>query len=163
MRTWIRHVSHRLTIASLLAEPKAEVDDRKLLRDLTTSKPKDGHRRHSITVDGGAGSAFQLALRQSVHDPYDFSVILIVVQADGAMNLRRHNGPTHQHRNPIEGERFRGEFHIHTATERYQERGNEPEHYAVPTNEFSDLATALTAMLTAATFKEPPQLSLDRT
>ena len=102
-------------------------------------------------------------MRQSVHDPFDFSVILTVLRREGSLNLRRHNGPSHAHFNPIEDERFRGMFHVHEATERYQTRGSDAEHYAWQTEEFSDLATALTAMLHAANFQEPSQLSLEQT
>jgi len=150
-------------IAAMLAESKPEVDPRALLQAFVNRTPKFGHRRHAFDVKGASGTRFQLSLRQSVHDPYDFSVVLSVIRREGTVNLRRHNGSSHAHLNPIEGDRFRGVFHVHEATERYQQRGNDAEHFARETDEFADLATALTAMLRASSFREPPQLSLDRT
>ena len=147
----------------MLAEKKSEVDPRRLLQTFANTSPKDGHRRHAITVTGAVGSRFQLSLRQSVLDPYDFSVILTVIRPDGPLNLRRHNGTSHVHSNPIEGDRFYGVCHVHQATERYQRRGSDAEHFARPTTDFSDLATAVNAMLRVATFQPPSQLSLEGT
>lgn len=150
-------------ISVLLAEPKPEVDQRKLLQAFANTTPKDGHRRHAIMVKGATGNRFQLSLRQSILDPYDFSVILTLIRADGSLNLRRHNGTSHAHANPIERDTFRGVCHVHEATERYQRRGNDPEHFARPTTDFSDLATAVIAMLRVASFPPPTQLSLEGT
>jgi hypothetical protein len=150
-------------ITDLLSEPKPEVDPRTLLRTFVNLTPTHSHRRHAITVAGEAGNRFQLSLRQSVLDPYDFSVILTVVRPDGSLNLRRHNGASHAHSNPIEGDRFSGVCHVHEATERYQQRGSDAEHFARPTTEFSDLATALGVMLHVASFQSPSQLTLEQT
>ena len=148
-------------ITDLMDEHKPEVDPRTLLQTFANLTPKDSHRRHAITVAGEAGNQFQLSLRQSVLDPYDFSVILTVIRPDGSLNLRRHNGTSHAHSNPIEGDRFQGVCHVHQATERYQQRGGDAEHFARPTTDFSDLGTALGAMLGAGSFQSPSQLSLD--
>ena len=150
-------------ISGLLAEPKSEVDPPKLLQAFANATPKDGNRRHALTVEGAAGNRFQLSVRQSVFDPYDFCVILTLIRPDGSLNLLRHNGTSHAHANPIEGDRFRAVCHVHLATERYQRRGSDPEHFAQPTTDFSDLATALSAMLRAASFPPPSQLTLEGT
>jgi hypothetical protein len=150
-------------ISALLAEQKSAVDPRKLLQTFANTTPKDGHRRHAITVHGAAGDRFQLSLRQSTLDPYDFSVILTVIRPDGSLNLRRHNGTSHAHSNPIEGGRFQGVCHVHEATERYQRRGSDAEHFAQVTTDFSDLATAVNSMVHAARFQPPAQLSLEGT
>jgi hypothetical protein len=150
-----------MQITDLLAEQKPEVDPRTVLQIFTNQTPKDGHRRHAITVAGEAGNRFQLSLRQSVLDPYDFSVILTVIRPDGSLNLRRHNGTSHAHANPLEGDRFQGICHVHEATARYQQRGSDAEHFARPTADFSDLATAVNAMLRAGSFQAPSQLSLE--
>jgi hypothetical protein len=150
-------------ISKLLAEQKPEVDARNLLQAFANTTPKDGHRRRAITVVGKDGSRFQLSLRQSILDPYDFSVILSVIRSEGSLNLRRHNGTSHSHSNPIEGDRFQGVFHVHEATERYQQRGSDAEHFARPTTDFSGLATAVHAMLRVASFQPPSQLSLEGT
>jgi hypothetical protein len=142
-------------ISALLTEQKAEA--------FANTTPKDGHRRHALTVEGAAGNRFQLSVRQNVLDPYDFSVILTLIRTDGSLNLLRHNGTSHAHRNPIEGDRFQAVCHVHVATERYQKRGSDPEHFAEPTTDFSDLATALMAMLRAGNFQPPSQLTLEGT
>src|SRR4051794_14190284 len=138
-------------IGGLLHERKSMIDAAEFLQALAASPTNDGHRRHSASAQGDHGNSFRLAVRQSVHDPYDFSVILIYAAPDGEnVNLRRHNGPTHAHRNPIENSDFAGAFHTHMATERYQRRGFAAEHYAEPTSEFQDLGSAVHAMLEVA-------------
>ena len=44
-------------------------------------------------------------------------------------------------------------FHIHIATERYQERGFQPEGYAEPTNKYSDWQSAFKLMLKESNIK----------
>lgn len=149
-------------IGNLLREPKPRLDPAEFLRAHAARPANNGHRRHAIDVPGDHGNAFVLSVRQSSIDPYDFSVILTYVFRNGTtMNLRRHNGPSHSHRNPLEGEAFAGKFHVHEATERYQRHGGDAEHYAWPTDTFADLATALSAMLVEAQFEPPAQLSID--
>lgn len=147
-------------IAGLLAEPKPTVDGQQALTALAQATPANSHRRHRVPIATSGPHAFVLHLRQSSLDPYDFSVILTYVAPDGTtMNLRRHNGPSHQHRNAMEGDIFRGRPHVHMATERYHAAGHDPEGYAEPTEAFHDLATALQAMLADTGFAPPPQLS----
>jgi hypothetical protein len=139
-------------IASLLQEPKQPVDPAAMLLDL---KPASvGASRVAVrTVPSAAGGVFVLRVRQNLLDPYDFSIILSYAPAGGAeVILRRHNGPSHAHRNPIEGTSFAGVCHIHEATERYQLRESKAEHYAEPTQRFSDVATGLACMLADANF-----------
>ncbi len=150
-----------LQIANLLAEPKPEVDPVDFLTRLGNKDVTLGHRRHAVPVTGEHGNRFTLSVRQSVLDPYNFSVILTYTGPDGvSVNLRRHNGPTHPHLNPLEDERFSGVFHVHMATERYQRIGD-AERFAEPTDAFNDLATAFSAMLSAANFAPPAQLSIE--
>lgn len=94
-------------------------------------------------------------------DAYDFSVILAFVPTSGGeVILRRHNGRNHRHKNHLEGTELTGRFHAHIATERYQGAGSPIDGYAEPTEDFSDLATALDAMLRVASFQMPDQTSL---
>lgn len=77
-------------------------------------------------------------------------------------HLRRYDGKSHEHTNPIEKEKFY-DFHIHKATERYQSYGNgEEDKYAEPTDEFSDFSQAFQCLLKDCGFKftDDPQLSL---
>ena len=54
------------------------------------------------------------------------------------------------------------DYHIHTATERYQELGMREDSYAEPSDRFSDLNTAINCMLKECGFEVPhdPQLKL---
>ena len=63
-------------------------------------------------------------LRQNKINRLDFSVILAVrvPQSNLLFRLRRYNGKSHEHTNHIEGDTFY-DYHIHMATERYQEIG----------------------------------------
>jgi hypothetical protein len=150
-------------IGALLSESKSRLDPPTLLRSLAQAEPDSSSRRHSVDVVGReTGARFKVILRQSTLDPYNFSVILAHVAADGRQrNLRRHNGTSHSHFNPIEGSEFRNVCHVHVATERYQQRGSDIEHFAEPTNAFHDLPTAVTSMLEATNFEPPDQLSMD--
>ena len=51
--------------------------------------------------------------------------------------LRRYNGKSHEHTNHIENVTFH-DFHIHFATERYQELGTREDAYADPTDRYDD-------------------------
>ncbi len=123
-----------------------------------TLKPKSGHKRAELAVSGVNGSDFSLILRQSISNPLDFSVILVCrVPGTGvSLRLRRYNGKSHEHRNKLEEEKFCG-FHIHQATERYQqEPGLDEDTFAEPTDRYADLDGALHCMLTDCGFQLPP-------
>jgi len=55
----------------------------------------------------------------------DFSIILAYCPeaSNQLFRLRRYNGKSHEHTNTIEADKFYN-YHIHTATERYQELGH---------------------------------------
>jgi hypothetical protein len=84
-------------------------------------------------------------------NPLDFSIILIFRDEDGTeFNLCRYNGKhPSQHTNKLEKSKglpdssFRNAFHIHMATQRYQEEGLNIDSYAEVTNEYSSFDTAL--------------------
>jgi hypothetical protein len=123
---------------------------------------RDGHKRADIDVEGDDGHFFTVKLRQNHINPLDFSVILgvEVPQTNVLFRLRRYNGK-HWHRNKIEDERFR-DFHIHTATERYQERGFDEDQFAQATDRYSSFGTALRCMIEDCGFRggetSPPSL-----
>jgi hypothetical protein len=145
-------------IGELVSERKPEIDPVGLLSGL---KPDLGQRRAKVTIIGALGSRFDLHVRQSDRDPYDFSVILTYVTPTGrAVNLRRHNGPSHPHVNPIENTKVGLVCHIHEATERYQRRGFDIEGYAKATSSYTDLDGALRSMLRDANFEPPAQLTM---
>jgi len=110
-------------------------------------RSREGHDRADLDVEGKDGHLFSVKLRRNQFNEKDFSVILCVEvpNSNVTFRLRRYNG-RHTHRNKIENERFR-DFHIHTATERYQERGFDEDGYAQVTDRYSSFATALRCLL----------------
>lgn len=149
-------------IDALLEERKPAIDQPRVLAVLARSEPRRGHRRFAKRVTGELGTQFALHIRQSVLDVFDFSIILAFVPSSGGeITLRRHNGKGHPHVNKLEGTSVPSTaFHIHYATERYQQHGYEIDGYAEESSVFADLATALGAMLIAANFDPPNQSSL---
>jgi hypothetical protein len=91
---------------------------------------------------------YRLILRQSNFNTLDFSVILTVCPPDlnQLFRLRRYNGKSHEHTNQIEENTFY-DFHIHHATERYQENGSREDAFAEITDRYADFHTALRCML----------------
>ena len=126
-------------------------------------RDKRGHKERELDVDGEAGTRFRVILRQSDHNALDFSIILAIMPADSnqLFRLRRYNGKSHEHTNLIEGDRFY-EFHVHQATERYQELGGREDSFAEPTDRYADFHTALRCLLDECRFELPesPQLTL---
>ncbi|HEX8156830.1 MAG TPA: hypothetical protein VF526_05530 [Solirubrobacteraceae bacterium] len=145
-------------IASLLAEPKPVVDEPALLRSMKLDGNQ--HWRASERFQGEDGSAFALHIRRNALDPDDFSVILSYEGRSRPLNLRRHNGPNHPHRNKLEGTKVDFVPHVHIATHRYQEAAFDAEGYAEATEEFADLAGALRSMILAAAFHPTPQATM---
>jgi hypothetical protein len=140
-------------ITALLAEPKPLPDDYQSRLQL---RPKSGHKERELDVIGAGGSDFQMIIRQSLFNPLDFSVILgyLMPGSNVLFRLRRYNGRSHEHTNRIEGNTFY-EFHIHTATERYQVAGYAEDHYAETTDRFADLSGAIQCMLQDCAFEVP--------
>lgn len=140
-------------IAALIAEAKPLPDD---YRSRTQPRPKRGHRERELEVDGTNGNKFRVVLRQSDINPLDFSVILawIPPQSTTAFRLCRYNGKSHEHTNTLESQRFY-DFHIHRATERYQQSGLREDSFAEPTSRYQDLAGALRTLIQDCGFQLP--------
>jgi hypothetical protein len=141
-------------IARLLVEAKPLPTDYQSRLQL---RAKRGHKERELDVTGASGSEFQIILRQSVFNPLDFSVILgySFPTSNVLFRLRRYNGRSHEHTNCIEGGTFY-DFHIHTATERYQDAGYAEEHYAETTNRYVDIAGAIQCLIEDCGFELPP-------
>ncbi len=122
-------------------------------------RPKRGHHERELDIVGANDSGFRLILTESLFNSLDFSVILAyrMPQSNEVFRLRRYNGRSHEHTNSIEQQTFY-DFHVHQATERYQEIGSTEDSYAQPTDRFSDLRGALDCMLGDCGFDVPPQL-----
>ena len=109
-----------------------------------------------------SGNEFRLILRHNSINPLDFSVILAVrvPRTNRLFRLRRYNGKSHEHKNSVEKEIFY-DFHIHTATQRYQVLENKKEDkYAEVTDRYGDFNGALECLLEDAGFPPDPQLRL---
>lgn len=111
-------------------------------------RPKRGHKERELDIEGEDGNDFRLILRQSTINPLDFSIILIYrpPQSNILFRLRRYNGKSHEHTNPIEGGMFY-DYQIHQATERYQKMGAREDTYAEPTNRFPDFYQAISCII----------------
>ncbi|MCY4661719.1 MAG: hypothetical protein OXF93_18215 [Acidobacteria bacterium] len=81
---------------------------------------------------------------------------MLAPQSTQVFRLRRYNGRSHQHTNQIEDEVFY-DFHIHFATERYQELGAREDAYALPTDRYTTLRGALDCLFEDANFSVPPK------
>lgn len=119
-------------------------------------RDKRGHKECELDVAGADGTQYRLILRQSDFNRLDFSIILAVFPSDSnqLFRLRRYNGKHGEHTNKIEGDTFY-DFHIHQATERYQESGMNEDAFAEVTDQYADFHTALRCMLEDCGFKTP--------
>ena len=140
-------------IRELLDEPKPLPDDHQARMQL---RPKRGHKERSLTVQGTSGAEYLVILRQSSHNVLDFSVILAycVPNSNALFRLRRYNGKSHQHTNRIEKQTFY-DFHIHTATARYQDGGADEDGYAEVTDRYADLHGAVECLFEDCGFRSP--------
>lgn len=122
------------------------------------ARPKRGHSEVELDVHGASGSAFQIIVRQSLSNPLDFSVILgyCPPNSNQMIRLRRYNGKSHEHTNPVEHETFYA-FHIHQATERYQFSGHREDTFAQPTDRYGDIHGAIDCLIHDCAMELPPE------
>ena len=113
-------------------------------RDQMRLRPKRGHEERELDLTSDVGNEFRVILRRSMVNILDFSIILAVrvPKSSQLFRLQRYNGKSHEHKNHIESNSFYG-FHIHMATERYQEMGTREDAYAEITNKYGDYSSAL--------------------
>jgi hypothetical protein len=113
-------------------------------------KEKKGHKEFDLVINRPDHSAFKIIVRQSIENPLDFSAILgfIPPNKTDVFLLRRYNGKSHEHKNKIEKEPVFYDFHIHTATARYQIEGLREEFYAEVTDRYADLYGAIECLVT---------------
>ncbi len=150
-----------MAVKYLDQEIESLVQERKLLptdwRNWTRLRPKRGHDEQHLDLTGDAGSEFRLILRQNQINLLNFSVILAVraPHSNQIFRLRRYNGKSHEHTNHIEDVTFY-DFHIHVATERYQEIGTREDAYAEPTDRYGDFYGALRCLIDDVNLAVPP-------
>ena len=139
-------------IAELINERKVLPDDWRIQLD----------KNDSLYIIGERGNRFRIITNLNTKYPSDFSVILAVVNPKkGAdFRIRRYNGMHKRpHNNKIEKQKIYG-YHIHSATERYQERGYDEEAYAEKTDRYNNLKGALHCLIQDANLELPAQLEL---
>lgn len=119
-------------------------------------RPKRGHKEQELDLKGKDGNDFRVILRQSILNPLDFSIILAYrpKHSNLLFRLRRYNGKSHEHTNQIEGDSFY-DYHIHQATERYQQIGAREDTFAEPTDRFSDFHQAISCLISDCGFEIP--------
>ncbi len=145
------------------AEISALVKEQKLLpadySEKILLKAKRGHKERELELKGHNGSEFRLILRQSQFNVLDFSAILCFCppKTSQIFRLRRYNGKSHEHTNQIERQTFY-DFHIHHATERYQDSGLREDAYAEVTGRYADFYGAFDCMIADCAFQIPPDL-----
>lgn len=140
-------------IESLLIEPKILPGNWDTAINL---RSKRGHYECQLGVTGENSNRFFLILRKSMCNELDFSVILAVQrpQSNRFFRLRRYNGLSHEHTNRIERETFY-DYHIHHATERYQEIGMHEDSFATPTDRYTNYEGAIDCVISDAKFVIP--------
>jgi hypothetical protein len=127
------------------------------------TKSNSKHDQRDLEVEGESGNRFRVIIRKNAINPLDFSIILTFKDKDGIeFVLRRYNGKhPSQHTNRLEKARgkpnssFRNTFHIHKATQRYQEEGLPIDGYAEETTEYASFDTALQAFVESNGFVRP--------
>lgn len=147
-------------IQRLVAEPKDMPSD--YLKRMA-GRTKRGHIEGGFDVIGEDGSEFRIITRQASANPLDFSVVLgyRLPQSNRLFRLRRYNGKHGEHTNKLENQTFY-DFHMHEATERYQDAGFEEDTYAERTDRYADLSSAMDCVIKDCGFKRPaePQTQL---
>lgn len=132
--------------------------------ELLNLKESDGHKTTSIDFPRADGSKFVIKLRQNQNDINDFSAIFTFQEKGNNKDfkLRRYNGKSHAHTNKIENQDIFFKFHIHMATQRYQDMGLKEESFAEATERYSNLRSALQCLLEDCNInmKSKPQTSL---
>lgn len=127
-------------------------------------KQREGHKESDYSIIRMDGSQFRIKIRQSTENILDFSAILAFIpkNSNSWFILTRYNGKSHEHKNKLEKEPKFYDYHIHIATERYQNIGAKVEHYAKQTNRYSDIKNAFTCLIQDwnLILQKEPQLKL---
>jgi hypothetical protein len=119
-------------------------------------------KHRSFEVTGNEGSRFSVILRQGKYDLDSFSAILgIYPQGSNKLfRLRRYDGNDHAHTNSIEGDQILYGYHIHYATERYQDAGKDEDEFALAITRYSNLNEAFSCLLEDCNFLLPSKQQL---
>ena len=143
-------------IEAFMSERKALAED---WRKRTNTVAKLGHREGHLNIRGDDGTEFRVIFRENLTNRHDFTVILGVRDPGSGQifRVRRYNGRSHEHTNHIEGETFY-DYHIHRATERYQDLGAREDAFAERTDRYDSLESAMRCLFADAAFAVPADL-----
>ena len=121
------------------------------------TRPKSGfqYRQSELEITSNTGHQFKIVIRDNSINQLDFSIILIYEADDNSTYIpRRYNGMHNSfHTNRYEKLRdlsnaqFGPAFHIHMATERYQESDLKIDGYAEVTDRYNDLSSAINSFI----------------
>ena len=148
-------------ISSLLARHKMLPREwRKRLH--ARSKPTDGHIRNELTIEENK-EKLSIKCRQNSNNPLVFSIVLMFTNENNHryIILRCNGIHPSEHTNRWEklkrlpNHTFTPCFHIHKATQRYQEEDLRIDGYAEPTESYSDFHTALDHFVEISGFHDP--------
>ena len=130
------------------------VDYRSRLRTRARSY-SNKHEEGQLEIEAQDAGRFRIIIRKNRIQPLDFSAILGYIPPERLrlFHLRRYNG-IHKHTNKIEHSSFRS-FHIHYATQRYQEAGWDIDAFAELTNKYTTIDGALELLLEECNFIRP--------
>lgn len=115
----------------------------------------------SIKTDGEYGNKFRIIVKKSKFDNNNFCLTFGVypIKSKILFRLLRYDGSSHAHTNKcLRGDRIQFieyKFHIHVATERYQDMGLDEDYYAEPTDKYDSLNGALDCLLEDSNFILP--------
>jgi hypothetical protein len=142
-------------INKLIQIPKPLPANYKRLLRYRSKPTSEQHEEAQFDIEASDERTFRVMIRKNSINPLDFSVILGYIQKErlNILRLRRYNG-IHEHTNKLEGVRFRG-FHIHYATQRYQEAGLDIDDYAEPTEKYGTVDQALELYFNECNFIKP--------
>jgi hypothetical protein len=123
------------------------LQEEKKLKDKDFKEKVDrGNKTTLFEVKSKSGNKYILRIRNSKSHVANWSVILSIIIKNKEYILTRYNGNYHAHTNSIEKNSISG-FHIHHATERYQEKNYKIDGYATATSEYSTISGAIKKMI----------------
>lgn len=142
-------------IEDLVGVPKPLPPDYRSRLRMRARPYSSQHEEAQIEVGVENTGTFRVVVRKNRINPLDFSVILGYVPPERVklFRLRRYNG-VHRHTNKLESNTFR-DFHIHYATQRYQEAGWDIDAYAKLTDRYDTVDGALETLLDDCNFIRP--------
>jgi hypothetical protein len=125
---------------------------KKVLNPRSRPKEKDMHEQYNYKLHSETEDLeFELYTRQNLREGMedDFSCGISWLAPNGeSFTLKRYNGPSHKHKNQLEGPSLDYKPHIHLSTERYVRANRKAEGFAEETNRYNSLKGAFHCLVT---------------